>query len=89
MKGAVDQEGYEQIMASARRTQEAFDAGQFAQATSLWGQTEYVIMQVAHNVDFYNILERIPSQGTKNHICRKQLVYKIKCSNLVVFSKTF
>lgn len=67
-KGAVDQEGYEAVMASARLTQDALDAGEYELATSLWGTTEYVILNVAHNIDFYNILKEIPSRGTQKHI---------------------
>lgn len=55
-------------MASARLTQQALDAENYELATSLWGTTEYVIMDVAHSVDFYNILKEIPSGWAQRHI---------------------
>lgn len=63
-QGAVDQNGYEQVHAAALKTKEVFDAGQYAQATSEWSKTEYVIMRVAHNIDFYNVLKKIPSYSS-------------------------
>lgn len=71
LKGAVDQEGYERVMASARLTEAALNAGNYELATSLWSSTEYVIMTVAHDIDFYNILKEIPSYGAQKHISTK------------------
>jgi len=58
----VDDMGFAKIADAAHQTQKAVDAGQWESATSLWGYTERVIMQVADGVDFYNILkkERLP-----------------------------
>lgn len=59
--GAIDQEGYDEVDKGAQRTKAALDAGEFELATSEWGRTEYIIMDVAKDVDFYNILKKIPS----------------------------
>ncbi|KAF2898895.1 hypothetical protein ILUMI_07278 [Ignelater luminosus] len=63
--GAVDQEGYDAIDKGAQRTKAALDAGQFEEATNQWLLTEYIIMDVAKNVDFYNILTKIKSRSGK------------------------
>lgn len=77
-------------MASARRTQEALDAGNFEQATSLWSQTEYVIMIVAHDIDFYNILKEIPYDGLKKHISKKKLhSYEFEFYIIIILAKLF
>lgn len=55
----VDTEGAKKIEAAAKMTQDKVDAGKWTEATQLWGYTERVIQQEAHNVDFYNILEKI------------------------------
>ena len=55
----VDQKGYEAVEKSALKTKEAFDKGNFEEATSLWSDTEWVILAQAGNVDFYNILTPI------------------------------
>lgn len=62
-KGAVDQQGYEDINAAAIKTKEAFDAGEYAEATTQWARTEGVIMKASHNVDFYNVLKKIPASS--------------------------
>lgn len=43
---------------AAANTQAAVDAGNWNQATILWGITESVVMNVAHNVNFYNVLAK-------------------------------
>lgn len=52
-------------MESALRTQDSVNAGNWVQATQDWSHTEYVIWDVAHNIDFYNILKKIPSSFHK------------------------
>lgn len=71
MKGAVDQKGYEEVIKSARQTQETFNAGNYEKATDLWSRTQRVIMRVTHKIDFYNILKEIPNTDTKKHISTK------------------
>lgn len=72
------------MMASANLTQEALDAGNYELATSLWSATEYVIMSVAHNVDFYNILKEIPSRSTQKHISKKSF-YVVIATRIKLF----
>lgn len=55
-QGFVSQKGMGQIDNSAANTQAAVDAGNWEQATNLWSATELVVMSVAHNVNFYNVL---------------------------------
>ncbi|XP_046739172.1 retinoid-inducible serine carboxypeptidase-like [Diprion similis] len=57
--GMVDTIGYEKIKAAAKKTQDAVDDGRWSDATSEWGITEYVIINVANNIDFYNILYKV------------------------------
>lgn len=64
-QGAIDQEGYEKVNAAALKTKEALDNGEYSQATTEWSKTEYVVMDVAHNVDFYNVLKEIPSYSKR------------------------
>lgn len=60
-KGAVDQAGHDAIAVAAQATKDALDAGDFVGATNEWGYTEGVIWDVAHFIDFYNVLTKIPS----------------------------
>lgn len=55
----VDTEGYEEIQKWARYTKDAIDDGEWSTATSLWGQTENVILSITGNIDFYNILTKV------------------------------
>jgi len=54
----IDSNGYQKIMKYANLTQAAVDKQQWAQATSLWGQTENVVEDVTQGINFYNILQR-------------------------------
>ncbi|KAK5649242.1 hypothetical protein RI129_000271 [Pyrocoelia pectoralis] len=63
--GAIDQQGYDAVDAGAKRTQKYLEEGKYQEATNSWGATEGIIMNVAENVDFYNILKKIKSN------CRK------------------
>ncbi|KAB0800564.1 hypothetical protein PPYR_06304 [Photinus pyralis] len=63
--GAIDQQGYQKVDAGARRTQKYLEDGKYQEATNSWANTENIIMNVAHDVDFYNILKKINSH------CRK------------------
>ncbi|KAF2898896.1 hypothetical protein ILUMI_07279 [Ignelater luminosus] len=68
--GAVDQEGHDIVNVGAQRTKAAIDAGRFEEATDEWGRTEYLIMDVAKNVDFYNILKKIKSTGNSRTLVK-------------------
>ncbi|CAO1324803.1 unnamed protein product [Diamesa hyperborea] len=54
--GFVDVDGYEKIHKSALRTQQALKDKKYFQATDLWYRTEFVLLEVTHGVDFYNVL---------------------------------
>jgi len=54
--GMVDTNGFKEIQAAALATKKAVDENRWADATSAWGRAETVVMQVAAQVDFYNIL---------------------------------
>jgi len=64
----IDDDGFDKINQAALATKKAVENGQWERATSLWGRTEQVIMQVADGVDFYNILkkERLPLYYSNN-----------------------
>jgi len=65
--GAVDDKGYDAIMEAAKETEKLLNDGKGQESTDMWGYTEYVIMDVAHNVDFYNVMKKIPS-GWRNSV---------------------
>lgn len=54
--GFVDQVGHDAIMASTQSTLNEMEAGNFVNATNLWGRTERVIDRVTGGIDFYNVL---------------------------------
>ncbi|KAJ8912450.1 hypothetical protein NQ315_002816 [Exocentrus adspersus] len=64
-RGAVDQKGYEAISEVAERTKAAFEAGNFVEATNLWGNTESAISKYTYGVDFYNVVKKIQSRTSK------------------------
>lgn len=55
-QGFVSQKGMGEIDNAAANVQAAVDAGQWQQATVLWSITESVVINVANNVNFYNVL---------------------------------
>lgn len=63
--GMVDKDGYTKIMKAANDTKKALDQGQFNEATSLWGYTEGVVLQVTDGVDFYNVMTKIGAGAYK------------------------
>lgn len=58
--GIIDQDGHDAVMEYAELTQRAVDAGSGILATYYWGETEMVIWEVSHGVDFYNVLFETP-----------------------------
>lgn len=54
--GFVDQVGHDAIMASTQLTLNEMEAGNYVNATNLWGRTEGVISRVTGGIDFYNVL---------------------------------
>lgn len=69
LQGFVNKAGQAEIDAAAAKTQAEVDAGNWVQATNEWGNTEGVIVNVAHNVDFYNVLatDNIYQSKSKPH----------------------
>lgn len=65
LQNVVDKEGQDYIQAGADDTKQLLDAGRFEEATDGWGDTEYRVLQVSGNVDFYNILKKIPGFGLR------------------------
>lgn len=58
--GIIDQDGHDAVMEYALLTQRAVDTGSGILATYYWGETEEVIWEVSHGVDFYNVLFETP-----------------------------
>lgn len=56
LQGFVDTKGYNIIDGFAQATKAALDNGDYEFATDLWGLTETYILDVTHNIDFYNVL---------------------------------
>lgn len=56
----VDQKGFDTVDAVARLTEKAVARGRYFAAMRLWGQAEDAVLQVADDVDFYNIMSKIP-----------------------------
>lgn len=61
--GAVDNDGYDQIMRSANKTLVAVKEGRWEEATTEWGRTESAVMSATHGIDFYNVLKKIDYYG--------------------------
>ncbi|XP_068228329.1 retinoid-inducible serine carboxypeptidase-like [Palaemon carinicauda] len=53
--GFVNRKGLAAIDAAAAKTQHEVDLGNWEAATTEWGNTEFVVMDVAHDVNFYNV----------------------------------
>ncbi|KAK6630777.1 hypothetical protein RUM44_002946 [Polyplax serrata] len=58
--GLVDQQGYKKISQGAEKVEKAVNDGNFIRATDLWGALEMTIMRETINIDFYNILYKVP-----------------------------
>ncbi|XP_078455979.1 retinoid-inducible serine carboxypeptidase [Lampetra planeri] len=59
----LDKPGLKLVMEAANAVKEAYDAGQYANATRLWSLAEDVISSYTNGVNFYNIL----TQDSTNH----------------------
>lgn len=64
--GMVDTNGFERIEKAALETKMVVDNEKWSEATKLWSYTENVIIQVAGNIDFYNILYKTSPSRLKN-----------------------
>lgn len=94
----IDSNGYKNIDKSAKATRDAVNNGEWLKATTLWSNTENVILQVADNIDFYNILTKLsPSNlrsrnlGKKSpiHIDKGNYIFSIICIYIMIFFDRF
>lgn len=60
----VDTEGAKAIEAAAKMTEDRVKAGDWAMATQMWAYTTSVVQQKTHNIDFFNILEKIQKHSS-------------------------
>ncbi|XP_026315470.1 retinoid-inducible serine carboxypeptidase-like [Hyposmocoma kahamanoa] len=58
--GLVDQTGYDNIQAAAREAERLFNEGQYWNSTAQWRQTQQAVFNATYNVDFYDILTKMP-----------------------------
>ncbi|KAL2743407.1 retinoid-inducible serine carboxypeptidase-like [Vespula maculifrons] len=70
--GMIDSNGYKNIDKSAKATRDAVNNGEWLKATTLWSNTENVILQVADNIDFYNILTKLSPSNLRSRNLEKK-----------------
>eukprot|EP00062_Callorhinchus_milii_P025084 gi/632985677/ref/XP_007909818.1/ PREDICTED: retinoid-inducible serine carboxypeptidase [Callorhinchus milii] len=70
----LDDRGLEEVNSYADQVQKAIEAGNYKQATDLWGATEFAILRNTDGVNFYNIMTKEPADAVvemavpmKNH----------------------
>ncbi|KAK3930482.1 Retinoid-inducible serine carboxypeptidase [Frankliniella fusca] len=61
-QGMVDARGFRKLDGVAQQAVRAVRRGRFFEALQLWGRAEAVALEVADNVDFYNIMSRVPEE---------------------------
>ncbi|XP_073949018.1 uncharacterized protein [Choristoneura fumiferana] len=61
--GLVDDAGYENIQKAAREAERLFNEGLYVESTLQWAATQREVFAATHNVDFYNILTKMPAWG--------------------------
>lgn len=61
--GLVDDAGYENIQTAAREAERLFNEGLYVESTLQWAATQQQVFAATHNVDFYNILTKMPAFG--------------------------
>lgn len=61
--GLVDAKGEQMIMTQAKSVKEAFDAGQYANATEQWTLTQLEVFEATEGVDFYNVMNKRKGGG--------------------------
>lgn len=74
-QGFVTQDGQQAVDAAAASTQAAVDAGDWETATNRWSLTEVVVMNRAHNVNFYNVLATDDVYRKKKETSAKDLSF--------------
>ncbi|CAH2263463.1 jg13914 [Pararge aegeria aegeria] len=76
--GLVDQEGYEDIQASAREAERLFNEGFYWNSTLQWARTQQVVFRRTTRVDFYNILTKmevfLPDSLSAYEIAREAMI---------------
>ncbi|CAG9785547.1 unnamed protein product [Diatraea saccharalis] len=79
--GLVDDDGYNDIQVEARETERLFNLGAYVNSTIQWGATQQMIFHVTSNVDFYNILTKMPAPPnaadtrTASELARDMMIY--------------
>ncbi|XP_072939042.1 retinoid-inducible serine carboxypeptidase-like [Epargyreus clarus] len=58
--GLVDQQGYENIQRAARAAERLFNEGRYVESTAQWAATQREVFGATTNVDFYDILTKMP-----------------------------
>lgn len=93
LKGAVDLSGFNKISHFANETRKAMEEKKYKKASRLWGTTENIVLQVSNNVDFYNVLKRIPTESERNEQQEEadelDLIMNGKVKTKLNFTETF
>jgi serine carboxypeptidase 1 len=70
----VDADGYQKIHSMAKRTERAFEQGNFALATDMWALTETILEEETGAIDFYNVQYDIQFRGKNEGSLRSALI---------------
>ncbi|CAG9130065.1 unnamed protein product [Plutella xylostella] len=62
--GLVDQAGHDAIQDQALMAERLFEEGRFEESTAQWARTQSEVFARTGNVDFYNILTKMPNRRT-------------------------
>lgn len=58
--GLVDQAGHDDIQSAAREAERLFNEGFYFASTGQWASTQQAVFRATSNVDFYDILTKMP-----------------------------
>lgn len=58
--GLVDQAGHDQIQYAAKEAERLFNIGEYYESTQQWRATQRAVFNATSNVDFYDILTKMP-----------------------------
>ncbi|KAF9794259.1 hypothetical protein SFRURICE_009636 [Spodoptera frugiperda] len=58
--GLVDEAGYNHIQRNAKEAERLFNEGFYYESSLQWGRTQFAVFDATSNVDFYNILTKMP-----------------------------
>lgn len=59
--GLVDQAGHDSIQDAAREAEQLFNQGLYYNSTQAWRLTQQAVFGATTNVDFYDILNKMPT----------------------------